>query len=162
MELLDFWNKEDTFMEFLGEDLIRPLLFGLAASTLILLLIAWVFDLVIFLLIFLPLSYLYILIGLLRFRNKMKRLPLCRISRDVLILNYDQNVLPWDSISRIVHNSSKKRMRVYYCQKKTRFSLLKDRCTGLDLKWAADRNGLINALKRIAEDNNIPFEEFVD
>lgn len=72
MELLDFWNKEDTFMEFLGEDLIRPLLFGLAASTLILLLIAWVFDLVIFLLIFLPLSYLYILIGLLRFRNKMK------------------------------------------------------------------------------------------
>ncbi|MGC1119517.1 MAG: hypothetical protein WBA22_00365 [Candidatus Methanofastidiosia archaeon] len=159
MELLNFWNREYTFMEFLREDLIPSFPLALAALTLIAFLVAWALGLIIFLLAILPLSYLYILISLLQFRSKMKKLPLCRISNDLLILNYDQNVLPWDSISRMVYDLSKERIRVYYRQKKSRFSFLDNRCVSLDLKWAANHNDLVNTLKRMAENKNIPFEE---
>ncbi|MGC1121243.1 MAG: hypothetical protein WBA22_09120 [Candidatus Methanofastidiosia archaeon] len=100
-----------------------------------------------------------ILINLLQFRSKMKRLPLCRISSDLLVLNHDRKVLPWDSISHIVYDLSRDRIRVYYRQRKSRFSLLDVRCVTLDLKWAARRKDLVNTLKEMSESKNIPFEE---
>jgi len=78
--------------------------------------------------------------------------PVCRLTDEFVISDYDRNVVPWGFIARIVTNAMRRTMRVYYLkgERFKPYSLIKG-------KWMQDWDSFLKDLEIECEKRSVKF-----
>jgi len=89
---------------------------------------------------------------------RMVSRPVCRLTDEFIILDYDRNVTPWDMVTRIVATPRKKTVKVYYPGvNRALYKSSSDSFALVRGKWMQDWDSFLADLAAECETRSIPF-----
>ena len=84
--------------------------------------------------------------------------PVCRLTDEFIVLDYDRNVTPWGMVTRIVATPRKKTVKVYYPGvNRALYKSSSDRFAFIRGKWMRDWDSFLEDLVAECETRSIPF-----
>jgi len=89
---------------------------------------------------------------------RMVSRPVCRLTDEFIILDYDRNVTPWDMVTHIVATPRKKTVKVYYPGvNRALYKSSSDSFALVRGKWMQDWDSFLADLAAECETRSIPF-----
>lgn len=150
MESREYWNAPDARKKYLVHSNLVPLIYFVIVSV-----IYFPDPNVDALVILVALGLLWLL-----YNNAMSHRvvshPLCRLTDELIILNHDRNVIPWNVVTRVIWFQRKHEARIYYRSPPGSESQ-REHSASIEGKWLLDQDAFIYGLKKACEEHSTEF-----
>lgn len=150
----EYWNAPDTGRKYLAHNSPIPIALLIAA------LIIYFLSHDIYVLGILTVFWLWTVLEYVRISRRVVSHPVCRLTDEFIILDYDRNVVPWNVITRVIWNPKEHEVKICHrTPRKPRDSTFgqRDHSVFIDGRWLKDQQVFIGDLGEACKEHSTEF-----
>lgn len=89
--------------------------------------------------------------------RRMVARPACRLTDEFIVFDHDRNVIPWSTITRVLPNTRKKQVKIWYSVTKEPSQKSSEDCAFIRGKWMQDWDSFCDDLRIECQKRSIEF-----